>query len=174
MKIEWDFEKGLLAFMALLILAGVGVIFWQRSIAKELEARQPVAESQLARIGETAQEIQVLRIAINDDEAIEMRPFDYLEDRMVESRIGKNFSTSPGSGAVDPNGFTDTVWVLKPKKTGLDFDRRALAVFMIHIEAKTTIMKVTRLKLDASTRRGAGPDDWKPLIEVTERRATSI
>ena len=45
MKIEWDFEKGLLAFMAVLILAGVGVIFWQRSIAQDLEARQPVAVS---------------------------------------------------------------------------------------------------------------------------------
>lgn len=174
MKIEWDFEKGLLAFMALLILGGVGVIFWQRGVAEDLTQKLPIAESQLAFIGKTANEIHALRLAIRDDEmAGGMEPFNYLESQEVKSKIGKKFRISPGSKE-DFGSHWDQVWELKPTQTNLDFDRQALGTFLIHIEAKTTLMKVTRIKLDLSNRRGASTDDWKPLIEVTERRAAEV
>ena len=175
MKIDWDFEKGLLAFMALLIVGGVGVIFWQRGIADELSSSQRTAEGQLALIGSTTREIHELRNAILEDEvAGGMRPFDFLEKQMVESLIGKKFGISSPRVVEPPDGgYVDKTYSLKPNQSKDEFDRRALAVFLIHIEAKTTLMKVTRLKLDVSTRRGATSDDWKPLIEVTERRALS-
>jgi hypothetical protein len=171
MKIEWDFEKGLLAFMALLILGGVGVIFWQRGIAEDLSKKLPTAESQLAFIGKTANEIHALRLAIRDDEmAGGMQPFDYLEAQQVASKIGKKFRISPGTEE-DHGSYTDQLWELTPTQTIMDFDRQELGTFLIHIEAKTTLMKVTRIKLDLSNRRGATSDDWKPKIQVTERRA---
>lgn len=172
MNIEWDFEKGLLAFMAALILGGVGVIIWQRSTAEELSAALPTAESQLAFIGKTATEIYALRAAIRDDEiAGGMKPFDYIESQEVKSKIGKKFRIDPGS-VDDYDTYWDKVWSLKPTQSNFDFDRETLGVFLIYVEAKTTLMKITRIKLDASTRRGATDDDWSPLIEVTERRAT--
>jgi len=174
MKIDWDFEKGLLAFMAVLIVAGVGVIFWQRGVATDLIGRQQTAESQLARIGRTTQEIHALRSAIDDDEVAKgLGSFEYLEQQMVESLIGKKFKISNREGP-EQDGYQDVVWELRPNQTSLDFERRALGVFLIHIEAKTTLMKVTRIKVDVSNRRGASSDDWKPIIEVTERKATSI
>ena len=174
MKIDWDFEKGLLAFMAVLILAGIGVIIWQRGVADDLVRRHPISEGQLAKIGETTKEIHALRAAIQDDEMAKgMEPFVYLEQQMVESLIGKKFRITPRTPSKE-EGYEDTVWELKPEQNSLDFERRALGVFLIHIEAKTTLMKVTRIKLDVSNRRGATSDDWKPLIEVTERRASTI
>jgi hypothetical protein len=173
MKIEWDFEKGLLAFMALLILGGIGVIAWQRGVAEDLNERLPTAENQLAFIGQSANEIHALRVAIRDDEmAGGMEPFDYLELQEQTSKIGKKFRISPGTEE-KLESYSDTLWELKPTQANLDFSRQVLGTFLIHIEAKTTLMKITRIKLDVSTRRGATADDWRPLIEVTERRATT-
>ncbi len=171
MKIEWDFEKGLLAFMAVLILAGVGVIIWQRGVADELNAALPRAENRLAQIGRTAGEILALRVAIRDDDVAQgMQAFAYLESQMVKSKIGKKFDIGPGSED-EQDGYTDTVYTLRPSQANMDFNREELAVFLLHVEAKTTLMKITRIKLDISNRRGATSDDWKPLFEITERRA---
>jgi len=173
MNIEWDFEKGLLAFMAVLILAGIGVIVWERNTANDLTVGLPMAERQLAFIGKTAKEIYALRSAIREDEiAGGMEPFDYLESQEVKSKIGKKFRIDPGS-AEEYDSYWDKVWELRPTQTNLNFDRQAIGTFLIHIEAKTTLMKVTRIKLDAATGRGAGADDWKPIIEATERRAAT-
>jgi len=172
MKIEWDFEKGLLAFMALLILAGIGVIVWQRGRAADLVAAQPRAENQLASIGATTHEVHKLRRALLDDEMAQgMQPFDFLEKQMVETKIGKEFRMEPAT-PTNHDGYRDTVWELTPQGTAKDFDRNRLGTFLLHIEGKTTLMKVTRIKLDESNRRGASSDDWKPTIEVTERRAS--
>ncbi len=174
MKIAWDFEKGLLAFMALLIVGGVGVIIWQRSVAEDLMRQLPRAENQLAHIGQTVYETLALRGAIRDDEmASGMRPFEYLESQMVKSKIGKKFSIAKRN-TDDRGGYSDTTWELKPTSANTDFDRQTLGIFLIYIEAKTTLMKVSRIKLDLSTRRGATVDDWKPLIEVVERRAAVL
>lgn len=170
---QWDFEKGLLAAMAALILAGVGVIFWQRSVAADLSTRLPTSERQLTRIGRRAGEIEQLKEAIKQDQiARGSKPFEYLETQMTASRIGRKFQimTRPEQKFTD---YVDTVYELTPRDGGIDFDRQAIATFLLYIEGNTTLMKVTRVRLDLSTRGGAGSDAWKPRFEITERRATA-
>lgn len=165
---EWDFEKGLLTAMVVLILAGVGVIVWQRSTTEELVRELRSSEDKLAWIGKRTQEIDGLTQAIfNDPVAKGTRHLEYLEEQMVKSQIGKLFRVTPQK-SVEHDGYIDTPIEMQPRDSQTYFDRGRLGSFLLYIERNTSRIKVTRLRLN--TPDAAGKDNWKPLIIVTERK----
>lgn len=169
MNIVWDFEKGLLAAMLVLILAALGLRWMWTNETEDLTRRMGRAEDQLAEIGMWSREIDELRRAIeNDPRASGTQGFEYLENMMVESRIGKKFRISLRDG--DENAvFRDTIYEMRPKENRETFTREEIARFLLFVELKTTRMKVTELRLDLSRGREAGPNAFKPLMEVTDR-----
>ena len=54
-----------------------------------------------------------------------------------------------------------------------DFTRQEIAMFLLYIEGNSARMRVTRIRLDLSTRKGAGKDVWKPSLTITDRRPLS-
>ncbi len=74
---------------------------------------------------------------------------------------------------MDPHlseGFEDTRYTLTPAQADFDFTVQEIAIFLLHIEGNTTRMKATRIKLDLSTRKNAGPNMWKPTFTITDRK----
>ncbi len=57
---KWDFERGVLTFMGVLILGGMGFIFWQDAEAGSLQKKLGNAEKQLTQIGEIGSQVQDL------------------------------------------------------------------------------------------------------------------
>ena len=169
---NWDFERGVLAVMLVLILAGVGFIFWQSSVATALQSRLGAAEARLTKIGELAQQVLDLQAEKADDVVAsgKVGPFAYLDQQMTASRIGKKFNTQPPQTDTHPGqGYQDDNYTLIVAQADYDFDRRTVANFLLYLEGNTTRMKVTQLTLDLSSRRGADRDSWKPRIRVTDR-----
>jgi len=78
---DWDFERGVLAFMGLLIVAGLGFIVWQTTSAEALQGRIGSAESQLKQIGELANQVIALQLELADDDVASNRfgPYAYIE-----------------------------------------------------------------------------------------------
>jgi len=170
---QWDFERGVLAFMVVLILAGVGFIFWQEAAASELQKRLGPAEAQLTQIGELAQEVLDLQEEMGDDAVAsgKLGPFAYFDQQMTASQIGKKFNIQqPTTEGREEQGYADDHYMLTVAQNDYDFDRRRIGRFLLHLEGNTTRMKVTQVTLDLSTRRGADKDSWKPRIRVTDRR----
>ena len=173
----WDFEKGLLAFMAILVLGCLGTSLWMRSQTAELEDRQHMSEDQLARIGQRAQDIIRLKDEIRRDPVAKgVRGFEYLESQVVESRIGgkNDFAYDGTRQPKEFDGYMDQVYGVTPQKSKQGFTRDAIGTFLLHIEGNTARMKVTRLKLDAVDKKREVVDSWKPTIEVTDRQATAL
>jgi len=165
---NWDFEKGLLVAMLALVLAGLGIIFWQRSATEDLVRQMRSSEDKLAWIGKRTQQIDALTQAIyNDPVAKGTRHLEYLEEQMVKSQIGKLFRVTPQK-AVEYDGYVDTPIEMQPRDSQTYFDRGRLGSFLLYIERNTSRIKVTRLRLN--TPDAAGKDNWKPLIIVTERK----
>ena len=171
MNIQWDFEKGVLAAMLVLILAALGLRFLWVSEADDLTKQMRRAERQLAEIGMWSREIDELRRAIaNDPRASGTQGFEYIESQMVESRIGKKFRMGVRDG--DENSvYRDEVYDIRPKESRETFTREEIAKFLLHVELNTTRMKVTELRMDLARGRDSGPESWKPLMEVTDRAA---
>ena len=169
MNIQWDFEKGLLAATVVLILAALGMKWWWGSEAEDLQKKMRPAERQLAEIGMWIREINELELAIaNDPRASGTQGFEYLEDQMVQSNIGKKFRISTRDG--DENStYKDEVYEMRPVESRQTFTREQIGRFLLHVEMYTTRMRVTELRMDLARGRDAGPESWKPLIEVTDR-----
>jgi hypothetical protein len=169
----WDFERGVLAFMAVLVLAGVGFIFWQQSEASTLQQKLGSAESQLKQIGQIADQVLTLQKEIAEDVVAsgKLGSFAYIERQEVDSKIGKKFnSQTPVTDAHPSDGYQDTKYTLQVAQQDFDFDRQEIAHFLLYLEGNTTRMKVTHLTLDLSTRKGADKDTWKPRITITDRQ----
>lgn len=168
----WDFERGVLAFMAVLVLAGVGFIFWQQSEASTLQKKLSGAESELTQIGQIADQVLVLQKEIAEDVVAsgKVGPFQYIEQQMVNSKIGKKFNNqTPITDAHPSDGYQDTKFTLQVAQQDFEFDRQEIAHFLLYLEGNTTRMKVTHLTLDLSTKKGS-QDSWKPRITITDRQ----
>lgn len=171
MNIQWDFEKGLLAAMALLILTGLGFTWYWNNDLDRLERSMPAAERQLADIGRWTFEVEDLdRVIADEPFAQGIKGFEYLEKQMVASQIGKKFRIDVRNGDTT-EVYTDQIYAIRPKETRESFTRRQVATFLIFIEHQTQRMTVTKLRLDPATGRDAAGDEWKPIIEVTDRSA---
>lgn len=174
---NWDFERSVLAVMVVLILTGVGFIFWQRSVAESLSSRLGAAEAKLTRIGERAQQVLDLQAEKADDIVAsgKVGPFAYIEQQMTASRIGKKFNTQPPQPETHAaQGYQDDSYALVVAQADYDFDRRTIANFLLYLEGNTTRMKVTQITLDLSQRRGADKDTWKPRLRVTDRHPLTV
>lgn len=168
---QWDFERGVLAFMVVLILSGISFIFWQRSIVSGLRDGLGNAELQLTEIGELVQEISDLQTEIGDDWVASGRlgPFAYIEKQEVDSKIGKKFNIAPPTPEKYPSeGYEDTRFVLSVAMPDYDFTRYEVANFLLYIEGNSARMRVTRIRLELSTKGGA-QDRWKPTLTITDR-----
>ena len=172
MKIDWDVEKGLLAFMVVLILGVAGVVVWQRGVAAELEAAMPSAERQLAEIGMLYTKNYMLqREKDSDDIAQGAQPFRYIADQARASNIGeKAFAIDSPDNPQDYVTYVDEDWELKPQGARKSFSRQALAIFLLRIETYANRMRVTRLRLTADTGKNAPEDHWSPIITITDRK----
>jgi hypothetical protein len=170
---KWDFERGVLTFMGVLILGGVGFIFWQDAEAGSLQKKLGNAEKQLTQIGEIGSQVQDLQKAIAEDVVASGKtgPFEYIEKQMVSSKIGKKFNNQTPVPEPHPNeGYTDTKYTLQVAQQDFDFGRDQIANFLLYIEGNTTRMKVTHITLDVSQRKGADRDSWKPRFTITDRQ----
>lgn len=174
MSIQWDVEKGLLAFMLMLILGMVGVIFWQNSIHDELMGRMPAAERQLAEVGLKYRENHNLSMDLAKDSVAKgTNPNTYLFAQMTKSGIGKNsFKMDKPKNAAKHGGYEDEEFELKPAVGVKSFSREAIARFLLFVEKDTTRMRVTKLKLTMDQGNSTPDDYWQPVITVTDRRAT--
>ena len=172
MKIQWDIEKGLLAFMVVLILGVVGVIFWKHSQASELEAAMPMAERQLAEIGLLYTKNHILQQEIEkDDIAQGAQPFTYISEQARKSNIGaKAFSIDSPDNPDQQDSYEDADWDLKPQGATKSFSREAIARFLLMVESYSNRMRVTRLRLTADQGKNARPDMWSPIITITDRK----
>jgi hypothetical protein len=169
---DWDFERGVLAFMGLLIVAGVGFILWQDMRASELQQRMGSSEAQLKQIGELANQVIALQAELADDDVASNRlgPYAYIEQQEVNSKIGKRFnSQSPQASQHMEDGYEDIAYTLNVAQPDFDFSRREIAQFLLYVEGNTTRMKVTHVTLDRSQRKGADADAWKPRFTITDR-----
>ncbi len=172
----WDFERALLVLLLVMIVGCLGFISWERSVADDLRSHLGAADRQLTQIGELSAEIIRLQDEMRLDAIAsdKMGPYPYLEEQMTASRIGKKFTIT---NTVDPHpseGFEDTRYLLSPAQPDYDFTRQEIGTFLLHVEANTTRMKATRIKLDLSTRKNAGPDMWKPTFTITDRKPLLI
>jgi hypothetical protein len=169
---QWDFERSVLAFMLVLILGGGGYILWQRSVADELRTGLGTSERQLTEIGELAQDVIDLQTEMANDVMASGRlgAFAYIEKQEVDSRIGKKFNIAPPTPEEYPSeGYEDTRFVLSVALPDYDFTRQEIANFLLFIEGNSARMRVTRIRLDLSPRKGAGADMWKPTLTITDR-----
>ena len=168
---SWDFERGVLAFMLLLILAGVGFIVWQDTQADALQRKLGTAESQLKQIGELASQVFDLQADLAKDDVANNKvgPYAYIEQQEVDSRIGKRFNNQQPVTTPHPEGYEDIAYTLNVAQQDFDFSREAIAKFLLYVEGNTTRMKVTHITLDRSQRRGADADSWKPRFTITDR-----
>jgi hypothetical protein len=178
----WDVERGVLVAMLLLIVGGLGFIWYQRSEAETLQRSLGNAERQLSQIGGLAEEILTLQDEMAADILArgQVNAYEYIERQMVESRIGKtSFQIgAPRSDRHDADGYEDTTFLLTPAQAAAvqgrgDFTRAEIANFLLYIEGNTTRMKVTGIRLDRSTRAGAGEDAWQPRLTITDRHPTA-
>ncbi|MFT7462885.1 MAG: hypothetical protein ACI9EF_001227 [Pseudohongiellaceae bacterium] len=172
MSIQWDMEKGLLAFMLVIILGMVGVIFWQNSVHDELLSRMPSAERQLADVGRLYRENHNLSKELaNDSVAMGMTKIKYLFEQMTKSGIGKgSFDMDKAKTPEQFDGYEDDEVGLKPASAARSFSREAIARFLLFVETNTRRMTVTKLRLTMD-RGGKAPEDhWQPIITVTDRR----
>jgi hypothetical protein len=168
----WDFERGVLAFMGLLIVAGIGFIVWQTTKAEALQGRMGAAESQLKQIGVLANQVIALQSELNEDDVAGGRlgPYAYIEQQMVNSKIGKRFNQQTPVASQHPQeGYEDIAYTLNVAQPDFDFSRREVAQFLLYVEGNTTRMKVTHVTLDRSQRKGADSDAWKPRFTITDR-----
>lgn len=174
MNVQWDLEKVVLVVVAAGIVGGLGFMFYERSVTRGLLDKQHTAEEQLARVGERAQQIHALKDEIRRDPVAKgTRAFEYLENQMVESRIGKKFAIDGTRSPKVYQGYSDTVYGLTPEDSRETFSRSAIGTFLLYIEANTNRMKITRIRLEAADKKGGVIDSWKPTLEVTDRQASA-
>ena len=169
---DWDFERWVLALMAVLILVGAGFILWQNSERDTLKSRLASSEGQMRELGRLIDEIFALQEDMNADiiASGKVGPYAYIDQQMVDSRIGKKFNIgTPQEDRNPADHYVDTHFPLAPALPDYDFSRNEIANFLLYIEGNTTRMKVTRIRLELSTRRGAGSDAWKPQFTLTDR-----
>ncbi len=169
---KWDFERWMLAFMALLIVGGLGFVYWMDSRADDLARRLPTAEDQLSDIGAYTDEVYMLEGEKRRDGAVEKGAYAYLEEMEVKSRIGKIFNI-PKPSTREHEEYKDTLYTLSPRQ-GEDVSRYYIGQFMLYVEGNTNRMKVTRLRLNKSNRNGAGPDDWRCDFTITDRTPVGV
>jgi hypothetical protein len=173
---QWDFERSVLALMVVLILGGTAYIFWQRSVAADLRSSLGTAERQLTQIGELAQDVLDLQGDMAKDAVANgsLGPFAYIEKQEVDSHIGKKFNIAPPTPEPHlSDGYEDTRFLLTVALPDYDFTRQEIANFLLFIEGNSARMRVTRIRLDLSTRKGAGKDVWKPSLTISDRHPMS-
>ena len=175
MAMRWDVERVVLAGMVVLILGGLGFIWYQRGQAQELARAMPTAEKQLAQIGVLTEEVQALQDEMNDDAIAggKLDPYAYIERQLVEVRIGKtSFSIPPPQAdRHEKDGYEDTNFQLIQAPQGREsFTREELALFLLHIEGNTTRMKSTGIRLERAPKAPADQDAWKARLTITDRR----
>jgi hypothetical protein len=141
---------------------------WLNAKTDTLQRGLRTSEDQLVALGRTAKETFNLREELDLDGLSNNKPYAYIEKQMVDSRIGKKFNIQTQDGEVG-QGWSTKHYLLAPSNNEIDFDRRQVGTFLLYLQGNTTRMKVTRLRLDLSSRRGAGPDDWKATLTVTDR-----
>jgi hypothetical protein len=175
---KWDVERSVLAGMLLLIILGLGFIWYERGRAEELADGMPAAERQLAQIGLLTEEVRALQDEMTRDAVAsgKLDSYAYIERQLVEVRIGKNaFSIADRHTDRHENeGYEDTSYPLTQAPQGREsFTREEIGMFLLYIEGNTTRMKCTRLKLDRSTKAPPDQDAWKVALTITDRRSIS-
>lgn len=175
-RIEWDQEKVLLVVMAALIVALGGFIAWKEREIAQLVKAMPGAENQLAGIGKRYTEIGLLEREREKDELAKgVTPIDYLYTQMTQSGIGRRaFSIESPSNPDKQEGYKDSDWELRVKQGEKAFSREAIAKLLLYIEASTSRMKVTKLRLSMDMSKGAQPDHWEPLVTITDREPVAV
>jgi hypothetical protein len=169
---NWDFERGVLAFMALLIVVGVVFIVWQDHRADALQKRMGTAEAQLKQIGELANQVIALQTELTEDVVAsnKLGPYAYIEQQEVNSKIGKRFNNQTPVPSQHPaEGYEDIAYTLNVAQPDFDFSRREIAQFLLYVEGNTTRMKVTHVTLDRSARKDADSDSWRPRFTIPDR-----
>ena len=173
---KWDVERAVLAGMLLLILVGLGFIWYERGVASELADGMSAAERQLAQIGAFTEEVRGLEDEMNRDAVASGRldPYAYIERQMVQVRIGKNSFNiaSPHEDRHENEGYVDRSFPLTQATQGREsFTREEIGMFLLYIEGNTTRMKCTRIKLDRYAKAQAEQDAWKVGLTITDRQS---
>ena len=173
---QWDIERSVLAGMLLLIVVGLGFIWYERRVADELKSGLSGAERQLASIGVLTDEVRSLQDEMAKDSVAsgKLDSYAYIEQQEVAVRIGKNsFSiNAPHEDKHESEGYQDTSYPLTQPPQGRDsFTREEVGMFLLYIEGNTTRMKATRIKLDRYAKAEAEQDAWKVGLTITDRRS---
>jgi len=171
---KWDVERSVLAGMVLLILVGLGFIWYERGVAAELSDGMPAAERQLSQVGVLTEEVRGLQDEMTKDAVAsgKLDSYAYIERQLVETRVGKtSFSIAPPKVDQHKNeGYEDTSYQLTQAPGRDSLTREEVGMFLLYIEGNTTRMKATRIKLDRSPKAAADADAWKAGLTVTDRR----
>jgi hypothetical protein len=175
MAMKWDVERAVLVGMLLLILGGLGFIWFQRGRAQELASGLSTAEKNLAQIGGLTSELQGLQEEMNDDilASGKLDPYAYIERQLVAVRLGKSsFSIAPPKeDKHESEGYMDTFFSLNQATQGRDsFTREELGMFLLYIEGNTTRMKATAIRLERADKAAADADAWKARLTITDRK----
>ena len=170
----WDVERSVLAGMLVLIVLGLGFIWYEQGRAQDLSSGMSAAERQLAQIGSLTDEVRSLQDEMAKDQVAsgKLNAYAYIEQQLVAVRVGKNsFSiATPHSDRRESEGYEDTSYPLTQAPGRDSFTREELGHFLLYIEGNTTRMKATRIKLDRSTKAAADQDAWKAGLTITDRR----
>lgn len=172
---KWDVERAVLAGMLLLILVGLGFIWFERGEAQELSSGMSAAERQLAQIGVLYEEVRGLQDEMTKDSVAsgKLDSYAYIERQLVETRVGKtSFNIAPPKDdRHEAEGFEDKIFQLSPAQQGREsFTREEIGMFLLYVEGNTTRMKATRIRLDRSPKASLEDDAWKANLTITDRR----
>jgi hypothetical protein len=176
MAMKWDVERSVLAGMLVLIVVGLGFIWYERGVAADLAGGMSAAERQLAQIGALTDEVQGLQDEMNRDAVASGRldPYAYIERQLVEVRIGKNSFNiaSPHEDRHENEGYLDKSYPLTQATQGREsFTREEIGMFLLYLEGNTTRIKATRIKLDRNTKAQPDQDAWKVGLTITDRQS---
>jgi hypothetical protein len=176
MAMRWDVERLVLAGMLVLILVGLGFIWYERGVAADLANGMSAAERQLTQIGALTDEVQSLQDEMNRDAVAsgKLDPYAYIERQLVAVRIGKNsFNIAPPHEDRHENeGYSDMSYPLTQANQAREsFTREEIGMFLLYLEGNTTRMKATRIKLDRYTKAQPEQDAWKVGLTITDRQS---
>jgi hypothetical protein len=159
---------------------GVGSDLWLRDQFTKATKNERAAISLLTQIEVAKLDVEVLEKEKSRDKLLEgkgsnrYREF-FEKTATTDSKMDKYPAVgTPQSSEDKAKGFIDTYFELKwgSGRTAERYARDKIASFMWHVENKTSLLRVSYIKLQTDPK--SRDDLWEPIIGVTERRPLVI
>lgn len=161
-----------------LSLIGAGSYFYLRDWREKLEEDKKKALNLLHAVHQARLDVDVLQAEKDQDEGLRLgqdRIAEYFADRAKDAKLpGPSMARPKDETPGRAKGYKDTLYELNwnfDPKTNTGFDRQNIAAFLWYIENKTSLLKISQLRLETDEKTRS--DRWKARVYVTERRPSA-